>query len=411
MSYIFISYSKQNKDYAGSLADRLLSLGFDVWIDDRIDYGEDWWREIVKAIRGCAAFIVIMTPESEASRWVQREVTLADSQQKPAFPLLLAGDPDLSTSDEWSIYVRTQYADVRHGGFPPEDYLKRVANLVPRKLSRGINLGDSTSDTEEADQTPSEQQILPPPFDWVEVPGGQVTLEETGGYLDKPADFHVESFQIAKYPITNAQFKQFVDAGGYWHDSYWTEAGWQECLKEPWTAPRLWNDPPWNGADLPVVGVSWYEAVAFCNWLNETRAVNQPGENTPPLQVRLPTEQEWQRAAQGDDQRPYPWGSTFDKLRANTAESEIGKTNRVQQYRGKNDSPFGVVGLTGNVWEWCLTSWRTADNALEGTSSRVARGGCWSSSQSLARVTFRYWALPNSRYNTIGFRIVRATPV
>jgi hypothetical protein len=99
MSHIFISYSQLNRDYARVLADQLLARGYDVWIDDRIDYGEDWWREIVRAIKLCAVFVVVMTPESGESRWVQREVTLADELRKPTFPLLLAGD--LIDSDYW----------------------------------------------------------------------------------------------------------------------------------------------------------------------------------------------------------------------------------------------------------------------------------------------------------------------
>lgn len=79
MAHVFISYSKKNRDYARKLADHLLELGFDVWIDDRIDYGDDWWRTIVRAIRNAKAFIVIMTDESDRSVWVQREVTLCST--------------------------------------------------------------------------------------------------------------------------------------------------------------------------------------------------------------------------------------------------------------------------------------------------------------------------------------------
>ena len=86
MSHIFISYSKKNRDYARQLADKLLELGFDVWIDDRIDYGENWEREIFKAIDGCSAFVVLMTPESYESDWVLRECQYADKRKKPQFP-------------------------------------------------------------------------------------------------------------------------------------------------------------------------------------------------------------------------------------------------------------------------------------------------------------------------------------
>lgn len=130
MSHIFISYSKKDRDYARKLADRLLAEGFSVWIDDRIDYGEDWWRTIVTAIKDCAAFVVIMSQNSDDSRWVQREVTIADELRKPTFPLLLAGN--LLDSKHWSIYVRTQYKDVRDGQMPDADFYHDLAQIVPR---------------------------------------------------------------------------------------------------------------------------------------------------------------------------------------------------------------------------------------------------------------------------------------
>ncbi len=111
MSHIFISYSTRNSEYAQDLAHRLLAEGFDVWIDnDRLRSSEDWWRSIVLAIRDCAAFVVIMTPESDGSRWVQREITLADKYKKPIYPLLVDGSPD---TPNWEIFVRTQIEDAR----------------------------------------------------------------------------------------------------------------------------------------------------------------------------------------------------------------------------------------------------------------------------------------------------------
>jgi hypothetical protein len=147
MSHIFISYSKKNKDYARKLADQLIAFGFDVWMDDRIDYGEDWWAVIVRAIRECSAFVVLMTSESDTSRWVQREVSIADELHKRTFPLLLEGS--LLESAHWSIFVRTQYADVRDGTLPPATFIKELAEYVPRKPTKGKLIGQEmkTADT------------------------------------------------------------------------------------------------------------------------------------------------------------------------------------------------------------------------------------------------------------------------
>ncbi len=128
--YVFISYSKKQRDYARRLADNLLRQGFNVWIDDRIDYGTNWWNEIVAAIQNCATLIVVMTPEAKESRWVQREVQLAENARKPIFPLLLEGD-------NWELFVLTQYLDVRDGNLPPPDFVDRLGTLTPRAARRG----------------------------------------------------------------------------------------------------------------------------------------------------------------------------------------------------------------------------------------------------------------------------------
>src|SRR5690349_18137439 len=89
MSHIFISYSRKDQIYARQLADELILRGFDVWIDDRIDYGDDWELEIFKAIDNCVAFVIIMTPNSYESKCVRRECHYAEKRNKPPFPCFL----------------------------------------------------------------------------------------------------------------------------------------------------------------------------------------------------------------------------------------------------------------------------------------------------------------------------------
>ena len=135
MTYVFISYSKKNRAYARKLADYLLERGFDVWIDDRIDFGTNWEREIFKAIDGCAAFVVIMTPELYESDWVQRERLHAEARKKPPLPLLLEGEV-------FPFYRPTQYSDVRPGRAPSQAFLKRLASFVPSNESTGQDLAE-----------------------------------------------------------------------------------------------------------------------------------------------------------------------------------------------------------------------------------------------------------------------------
>jgi formylglycine-generating enzyme required for sulfatase activity len=179
-----------------------------------------------------------------------------------------------------------------------------------------------------------------------------------------------ETYWISKYPITNGQFAKFIEAGGYKNQQWWTPAGWAQREKDKWTEPRYWTYSQWNRAEQPVVGVSWYESVAFCLWLSDVT-----GEK-----IMLPTEEQWQYAAQGTDGREYPWGKQWDASRCNNnVDSKgIGKTSPVRQYEGKGDSPFGVVDMAGNVWEWCLTDYSNKTNNINNdATSRVIRGGSW----------------------------------
>jgi len=147
MSHIFISYSKKNSDYAYALADFLQAQGFNIWIDHiGIEYGVGWWDAIVEGLDICAAFIVVMTPESKASDWVQREVFIALQEKKPIFPLLLNGD-------NWKVFVLTQYADVRDGSMPDGDLLKRLSHYVTPR-GKGAN---------KSNLTPEKQASSPPP--------------------------------------------------------------------------------------------------------------------------------------------------------------------------------------------------------------------------------------------------------
>lgn len=139
MSHVFISYSTQDITYASRLAEKLRAEGFDVWIDNRrLRSSEDWWRSIVLAIDACAAFVVLLTPRSDQSKWVQREITLADQRNKPIFPLLLAGDID---TPNWALFVRTQYEDVRDGHLPNPGFFANLAENVPRRRGqKGANV-------------------------------------------------------------------------------------------------------------------------------------------------------------------------------------------------------------------------------------------------------------------------------
>jgi serine/threonine protein kinase len=121
--HLFISYSRRDKDYAGTLFDHLGQNGFTAWIDRQIEYGDMWFREIDEAIKTCAAFLVLMSPAAYESEWVQKEILLAKRYKKPIFPLLLNGD-------EFGILIDLQFADVRGGALPNADFLRRLRRAV-----------------------------------------------------------------------------------------------------------------------------------------------------------------------------------------------------------------------------------------------------------------------------------------
>ena len=128
MGHIFISYSHKDTEYAHILADSLQSRGFPVWVDARLDYGSQWPQEIQKYLDACDAFILIMSPRSFASEWVQSELQRAKRKAKPIFPLLLEGD------EPWLSVESTQYYDVRNGQLPNDEFyadLKRAGSPEP----------------------------------------------------------------------------------------------------------------------------------------------------------------------------------------------------------------------------------------------------------------------------------------
>lgn len=237
---------------------------------------------------------------------------------------------------------------------------------------------------------------------WLKIPGGQVFLA-AGGYVIEAASFAVAPFAIAPYPVTNAGYGEFMAAGGYANRAWWDEAGWKAREKGVWTEPRYWQVEVWNRRDCPVVGVSWYEAMAYCRWLSQMTG----------LTITLATEQQWQRAAQGDDGRHYPWGNQEPAETLCNWNRNVDETTPVSQYPA-GASPFGVMDMCGNVWEWCATGWSGGATAADGREPRLLRGGSWSSDSPLSlRVTNRSHKDPNIRllphernHVTVGFRCV-----
>lgn len=207
----------------------------------------------------------------------------------------------------------------------------------------------------------------PAGLEWVEVPAGPFLYGD-----DKARTQIARPFLIGKYPVTQAQYQRFIDANPNVEVPF--------CV-EDWAKSYNWNQRtrrhPAARSNHPVVLVSWHDAVAFCQW----------------AKCRLPTEQEWERAARGTDGRTYPWGEDWvDDQYCNSSEAGIGGTTPVDAYP-LGVSPVGAWDMAGNVWEW--------------TDSCGTRGGSWFNVASYVRASNRGWGDPGDRNDVIGFRCAR----
>jgi formylglycine-generating enzyme len=224
------------------------------------------------------------------------------------------------------------------------------------------------------------------------IPAGEFVMGSDEVEDEKPPHkLFLELFYFARYPVTNSEYQEFVDATKHSPPPHWING-------------RISGDK----RNHPVVNVSWNDAVAYSEWAGG----------------RLPTEAEWEKAASWDDvkkeKRRYPWGNDFDAFKCNSLESRIGDTTPVGEYSPHGDSAYGVGDMAGNVWEWCADWYdgsyhenSPAQNPTRPDSgySRVVRGGAWDYNQDYARNAFRLYFSPDDWADLIGFLLVMAPSV
>ena len=249
----------------------------------------------------------------------------------------------------------------------------------------------------------------------VEVPAGPFLMGSSDRDKDAQSDEKPQHtltllrYEIGKTPVTNFQFRPFVEGDGYTNRAYWDTDGWQWREQAKRTQPSYWCEATWNGNLQPVVGVTWYEALAYTRWLSA-----QTG-----MTFQLPTEAMWEKAARGTAGRIYPWGNTWGAKRANSRESDLGKTMPVGQYPS-GASPYGALDMAGNVWEWTASNHRPYPyNPTDGRENvpnviekrfPTLRGGSWNVVSHFLRAARRNNRLPADYYHGVGFRLARLLP-
>jgi formylglycine-generating enzyme required for sulfatase activity len=244
---------------------------------------------------------------------------------------------------------------------------------------------------------------------WVVIPadkflmGAQATESHEANY-DKDAyshhwespvhEVHLDAFRLARFPVTVSQYRHFIQDEGYQNPQWWTAGGMgNHSHPEGWAAQTEYPS-------RPVVGVSWYEAAAFCAWTG----------------FRLPTEAEWERAARGTDGRKYAWGGPdLERSRLN-CQWKVGYPTPVGIYP-QGATPEGICDMSGNVWEWCLDRYGeypegpvSNPRGAESSTVRVLRGGGWRADATICRAAYRNAGDPSSRGNDVGFRLATASP-
>jgi len=218
----------------------------------------------------------------------------------------------------------------------------------------------------------------------VHVPSGPFTMggrDEESPRAERPAHtVFLNDYYIARFPTTNQEYREFVQCTGHRIPIHWQRGTF-----------------PTGTGKHPVVNVSWTDAAAFAKWRG----------------ARLPTEAEWEKAARGDDERPYPWGPRFTEGERCNGNNQVGMTTPVDEFP-EGRSECGVWDLCGNAYEWChdfydeeyyKNSPTTNPKGPEGGQERVVRGGCYMESRAGLRATHREGVVEVTTRDTIGFRI------
>jgi formylglycine-generating enzyme required for sulfatase activity len=368
---VFISYSHTDQEWVwNELWPRLEQVGTKVIIDCRdFEPGAPLVTEVERAVMTSRKMVLVLTPAYLNSEWTELENILVQTldpgaRQRRLLPVVL---------QPCKIPLRIRaliYVDLCQ----PQLY-----DIQFQRLLDAI-----------ADDVPTDSRNDEPPI--VHIPAGPFLMGSASDDPDahdseKPrAEFELRGYHIGRYPITNAQYARFIQDTRHRVPKHWNE---RKC--------------PTGLEDHPVVNVSYEDAESYCRWLRQMTSKH----------CRLPTEQEWEKAARGGlpESRRYPWGDNWQIGLSNTCDLDRNGTTSVHEFETINRSPFEIVDMAGNVWEW-TTSWYeqyqgSPHHSLHyGRVYRIVRGGSWQHSAWDARISCRGRYKPDVSRPYLGFRIL-----
>ncbi|MFM7200355.1 MAG: formylglycine-generating enzyme family protein, partial [Myxococcota bacterium] len=369
-------------------------------------FGESWWTEVL--------LLLVSLPEPPLFEPFMRRVLQHDGFARQEYRQLLS---DVVADASWRTPLpflevaadTTRSEEVRYAalwalrGMREEQPTRVIAGCRPLVQDKSLSLRALARELL-AERGVVEEEPLCAGSQWIHratglefvyVPPGRFKMGSNDNDDEKPiheVEF-TRGFWIGKYPVTNAQYGQFVRETQY-------------------PEPEYWEERKFNGPEQPVVGVDWDAAIAFTQWAGAlmSEEVSLPPDGAS--RIRLPSEAEWEYAARGPESRTYPWGEAPPTPERANYENDVGSTTPVGQYPN-GASWVGALDMAGNVWEWCEDRYgeyspgAQIDPSGSTTGShRVLRGGSWPGGASLLRGAYRNGDWPSDRYIGVGFRVV-----
>ncbi|MDX9955950.1 MAG: SUMF1/EgtB/PvdO family nonheme iron enzyme [Anaerolineae bacterium] len=359
--------------------------------------GDSWWREVVLLEAG-----YLSTQGKRRATELIRAVMEHMQEPEPYHNLVLAAEAvrDVGQARTEGDLAGEIQARLRQAFATPLKKGNDLTAQVQRRAAAAEALGKIESGGYGAQPAfwtlPYGEPV------WVEILAGEFWMgSEQITDDEKPIHrVYLDRYWIAKTPVTNAQYRFFVEANGHQAPGHWENGKIPRGLE-----------------NHPVVRVTWHDALAYCRWLSEV--TGKP--------ITLPSEAEWEKAARGpalsvvegtQDQREYPWGMNWKEGYCNSSELGVASTTPVGIFP-EGASPYGCLDLVGNVWEWTRSHWkdypyasRDGREELEAgdATHRVLRGGAFYDSRSRARCSYRDWNYPYNMHDYSGFRVVVAPP-